>query len=153
MRYKILLGLVALFHIMFGVSLLLAEDAKLKKPDKIVERENITYFQYLYKTGEVRSEVPVRDGVPDGVMYNWFENGKVRYITVYHQGQIVSLSVFNPEGKLIKQGSYKNSLLEGYYLSFFPSGKIQYMQDFHEGKPVGAAQWFNEKGEVTLEHN
>lgn len=89
----------------------------------------------FYDNGQVRAEVPYKDGKKHGVANNYYENGNVKLSIPYTNGLRNGVSKYNYEdGKLYRETPYLNDKIHG-LRKVYASGKLQAEIPYHLGIP------------------
>jgi antitoxin component YwqK of YwqJK toxin-antitoxin module len=118
-----------------------------KEPDKTVQKDGVVYHQYFYKSGKLKTEIPVVNKKYHGACYGWYENGRLFYIISYIEGDIVCIVSFDQGGRIVKIANYKNkALINDIY--YYPSGVIKSAYNMQiDGKAKDCNQEFGVNGE------
>ena len=106
------------------------------------------YVNY-YESGKKRLSGHFKNGRPDGPMTNWYENGRKRSEARYKNGNLVSASVWKPDGQpcpitKIVAGS-------GILADYHENGQQQLEGHFNNGKPDGLWTQWDENGKKKQE--
>ncbi|MDR1305932.1 MAG: hypothetical protein LBK76_12040 [Verrucomicrobiales bacterium] len=118
---------------------------------KVVQKDGITYQQFFYKSGKLKSEVPIVNKKAHGACYGWYESGEFHYIVSFVEGNIKNIISFDKNGKIIKISNHGNgNLISDIY--YYPTGIIKSAYNMQIGGKKGQInQRFNENGEVYFE--
>ena len=93
---------------------------KLDRTKNNLEGKKIKY----YVSGEKLSEVPYKDGEPDGLYTEWYLNGEKE-----------------------KEGTFKDGIQDGLWTLWYENGQKKFEITFKDGKEISKKEW-NEDGSV-----
>jgi antitoxin component YwqK of YwqJK toxin-antitoxin module len=106
--------------------------------------EHIEY----YENDSIHFKMILKEGVIEGDVSYFFENGSKKEIRSYLSGKMHGLWVeWNIEGVKIAEANYKNNKKDGKWYVWDDTGVLRYDMEYKEGKKVGIWIIYNEKGE------
>jgi len=94
--------------------------------EDVIEKDGFTYdkktnelvngiIQIYYESGELRGEIPIKDGLPEGVAKYYSETGMLTMDRVYRNGKKHGMERFYNDGKMFSERRYENNkLISGY---------------------------------------
>lgn len=73
--------------------------------------EEINIEEEYYKSGQIKYQVPIRNGKRDGTLKEYYENGKLFAISKYEDGKLEGESkIYFESGKIKQKHIYKNGI-------------------------------------------
>ena len=107
--------------------------------------------QILDKEGNI---IETNAKIPDGVVKEYDENGKLAFEWKFKSGRLEGLSKeFSLSGTLIAERNYRNNQREGVSKKYYKSGKLLAERNFKEDKLDGMTKMYYESGKVFAELN
>ena len=92
-------------------------------------------------------DVSDKDGVLDGKMFKWYENGNLISEENYKNGKEVGLQLFWYEnGQLESKMNYENGEFEGKQYAWYENGNPDFIENFKNGKLDGTQLNWRENG-------
>ena len=112
--------------------------------------------RFFYPDGEIQGKIFFKNGILEGVLTEYFENGQLALLANYkNEREDGIFKTFYENGQLWEDNFYKEGELEGVQRSYFSNGKPESEVEFREGEPIGLAQtWYkngHKESEVTYE--
>lgn len=129
----------------------------------------------IYETGELRYEVPLKNGKRDGVLKQYYKTGELQLIsewengekkgitkTFYKNGQIKTIEIFRNNliqdtaiyydslGQILEIFPYVDGKLDGNYKAYYHNGQIEVRGKYCDGKKCGKAWIFYPDGGIKL---
>lgn len=83
-----------------------------------------------WPNGQLRMDMPYRDGVPEGVSQTWY-----------------------PDGKLECRRPHRDGRLDGLVRCWHPNGKVEHETRFEMDRAVGIGKWWDERGRLVKTRN
>ena len=118
------------------------------KGTEIREGVSVSY----HPNGKVAVEAPYKNGVLDGVLRTFFDNGNVWQTMGYKDGDEEGISMtYFENGKKKKKETFKGGVLFGAVEEYSEEGKLQRSIPYEDGQIHGVAKIFDEKGGVIEE--
>ena len=129
-----------------------------------------------YENRQLESTVPVDDGVRNGIMNVFYENGTLKYEGLWRNNKQEGLfKMYSENGNLIREnifknhkkisqkeyfeggglkskGSYKNEIKHGEWTEYFENGKLSTKTEFESGNKINMQSWF-ENGNIISEED
>lgn len=119
-----------------------------RKGTNIREGVSISY----HPNGKVAVEAPYANGVLNGVLRTYFENGNLWQTIGYKDGDEEGVSVtYFENGKKKKKETFKDGVLFGAVEEYSTEGKLLRRIPYENGQVHGLAKVFDEKGAVAEE--
>jgi uncharacterized protein len=85
--------------------------------------------------------ISFKDDLPDGIMEEYFSNGKIKKLVNYADGKLNGdFFEFNAEGELLFSGNYFNDEKAGEWNLYYPTGKIKSEFFYEEGLLSGTTK-------------
>jgi antitoxin component YwqK of YwqJK toxin-antitoxin module len=112
--------------------------------------------KYYYPNGAIFMEEMYRNNMQVGAWKLYGPNGKLRFAGTCAEpgtGGMVTVYVYNDEGGLQRQESWKNSRLSGIYREFYKSGALQSEGSYQDGRREGIFKGYYESGKIKTEKN
>jgi len=94
-------------------------------------------YQRFYQNGKLANEALYKDGLPQGEVENYYEDGTLKMAQDYTDRDHVSLKTFNENGKLKFEGVYFKGQYDGKVAVYSDKGQLQYEMSLKEGVPYG----------------
>lgn len=133
---------------------LMALFATAQLPIDTTDRRMITMQETTtkpYKLGSVYYERG-SDTPYTGILYGRFDNGNLLTMQEFVNGiGSGSWIDFDPEGRMVRKGTYSDNKVEGPVTEYYQNGKIKSVgQYLHWKNPIGEWIYYDEEGEVVL---
>jgi uncharacterized protein len=110
-------------------------------------------FKLLYPNGKIYYEIPLVNGVYQGVEKKYFPDGKIMSEIVFKNDQKSGFAkYYNLDGKLSTEGNYFNDLKTGTWKSYDNEGKVDELETFIDGELDGTCKYYD-NGILTREIN
>ena len=118
--------------------------SRVKTKGKMIGRKRVGKWIYYFSDGRTLfSEENYKDGKLDGVLKNYYINGKVTEISEYKEGKRHGSSkIYTEEGILIEDVNYVNGNLEGEGTYYDLKGVIKEKGMYKDGKRVGKWEFY-----------
>ncbi len=114
-------------------------DNKAIKSFRLIKNDNEYVDIQFYKSGKKQSIIPVKNNQCHGKCFDWYENGKIKWLRENVSGNQVGKSInYNSEGILEK--IYDNSTSE--YTTFYKNGKRKETLLFKPGSTNDQTQYY-----------
>lgn len=151
MKIKILL-LIALW----GYFSLVTFAQLNKGEDGLYYDENKDLYSGLYiefnSNGSKRVELPLKNGIKDGEVKLFFEDGSLNEIRSYKEGKMHGIwTMWNEQGTKIGVANYRNNLKDGEWLVWDENGVLRFSMYYEKGKKTGIWKMWDEKGTLISE--
>jgi hypothetical protein len=109
-------------------------------------------YKEFYPTGELKVEMNLKDGKPEGSYIVYFSNGKPNEVRAYRNGQFHGIwRTYNDAGLLISEAEYRNDKKTGTWHVWDDSGIMRYEMQYDNGKKTGTWYMWDEKGKLISE--
>ena len=105
---------------------------------------------WYYPSGEVLREENYLNGLADGMMTEFTEDGAVIAEGEFIEGQEEGQWVYETDG-FREEGNYAFGLRQGVWKRFYPGGTLQFEGDFIEENPNGIHKYFWDNGNLKEE--
>jgi antitoxin component YwqK of YwqJK toxin-antitoxin module len=136
----------------FPATAALALAACTATPEKPAENpaqasERIQYFS----DSTVSSRGPLVDGKIDGVMIDYYPDGKVRAERMFRNDLQHGRSVwYYPEGQIKEVQNFADGRKEGGDTVWYADGRLQFVMSFQQGKKHGLLQKWDSSGQLIF---
>jgi antitoxin component YwqK of YwqJK toxin-antitoxin module len=110
--------------------------------------------KYYYPNGAIFMEETYRNNMQVGAWKLYGPNGRLRFAgTCAEPGTdgMVTIFVYNDDGGLQRQESWKNSRLCGIYREYYRSGALQSEGSYQDGRREGVFRKYYESGKINSE--
>lgn len=112
-----------------------------------------TYHSY-YENGQVKSEIPLVNGLKSGSMILYFPNGQVNEIRAYKDGKMDGTWLtFTEKGSKVAEANYADGLKNGKWFIWDENGVLRYDMTYQKGQKAGLWIIYDEKGNKVSERN
>ena len=122
---------------------------------------------YYYDNGVVKSTGTYKNGIPEGTVKEFNQEGKPVDAKIYKDGILIGEGLldsankeqgpwkeFHSNGQLKSQGEYKNGKKIGDWKFFHPNGKSEQAGKYDKkGRAQGQWKWYYESGNLLREEN
>lgn len=120
--------------------------------DKTLEVPYSGYYREYFETGEVKLELFLLDGRPEGTYVVYFPNARIKEVRSYHKGAFHGIwRTYNEKGMLLEQAEYQDGLKQGTWMIWDENGVKRYEMHYDYGKKVGVWSMWDEKGALVSE--
>ncbi len=110
------------------------------------------YYREYFETGEIKLELFLLDGRPEGTYVVYFSNARIKEVRSYHKGAFHGIwRTYNDKGMLLEQAEYKDGLKQGTWMIWDENGLKRYQMQYDYGKKVGVWSMWDEKGMLVSE--
>jgi antitoxin component YwqK of YwqJK toxin-antitoxin module len=90
-----------------------------------------------YSTGELKAELYLKKGIPNGRFASFYQNGNKWKMVNYRNGVPEGLyEAYHENGKLGMRGKYVNGKRDGYWVFYDDIGNLVSSDNFENGKMV-----------------
>lgn len=114
------------------------------------EMMSTTTQRSFYRNGQVREEVPLRNGRRHGVARTWYKNGTLALEEPYQDGKLHGVCrQWDERGKLL--GEYQMNHGTGIQRVWFENGKLQWEHSFVNGMSTGPVRLWLQDGSFASE--
>jgi antitoxin component YwqK of YwqJK toxin-antitoxin module len=108
-----------------------------------------TYCE-LFDSGTIKFELELKDGLLNGVVNIYHENGVLHEVQSYKMGEKDGLwLIYNEDSKLIGSANYKNNQKHGEWLIYDDNGKLRYELYYNLGDKIGTWKQYDESGNLN----
>lgn len=152
--------ILSLLMVMFSLSSIIAQN----QPGNIIESNGLYFtdasqsklyngeYKEFYPTGELKVEMNLKDGKPEGSYIVYFANGKPNEVRAYRNGEFHCVwRTYNEAGILISEAEYRNDKKNGTWHVWDDSGIMRYEMQYDNGKKSGSWYMWDEKGKLLSE--
>ena len=92
--------------------------------------------------------------IPDGIVKEYYEDGKLKRELEYKNGALEGISrTYYQSGELMYEYNYKGGKLEGIARKYYRNGKVAYEWNYRDGKRDGITKSSNKSGLLQVEWN
>lgn len=110
------------------------------------------FYREYYESGDLKLEMYIKDGKPEGPYVVYFQNARISEVRSYHSGVFHGIwRTYNENGMLISQAEYKNGKKDGFWMVWDDSGIKRYEMQYSNGKKIGTWFMWDEKGKLISE--
>jgi len=110
------------------------------------------YYREYFETGEVKLELFLLDGRPEGTYVVYFPNARIKEVRSYHNGAFHGIwRTYNEKGMLLEQAEYKDGLKQGTWIIWDENGVKRYQMQYDYGVKSGVWSMWDEKGVLVSE--
>lgn len=145
---------LAIFLILFGLNL---NAQTISEIDGIYYENAIPYtgsYQIFHENNQVKMEMNLVDGLKDGDVKVYFENGTLNEIRAYSRNVMNGTWItYNSNNIKISEAHYLDGKKDGKWLIWNDEGVLIYELEYTEGNKTGIWKNYNEKGEFVSERN
>ena len=111
-------------------------------------------YRTFFDSGQVKSEVPLVNGLKSGSMMIYFPNGQVNEIRSYKEGKMDGTWLtFTNKGAKVAEANYTNGQKNGKWFIWDENGVLRYDMTYKDGQKVGLWIIYDEKGSKLSERN
>ncbi len=112
------------------------------------------YISY-YPNGVIKSSIPVVNGVIDGKVKFYHDNGQLSCIRQFEKGKIKDGEEINyhSNGVVESKVKYKNEKMEGEVIEYYADGKIKRKTKYKDGKANGNSKEYHRNGTLKGDYN
>ncbi len=130
-----------------------ANNVSLNAIGKYVEETGILFngnLETAYLSGKTECIYEITDGVKDGKVAVYFENGSLKESGNYNVGKKNGEWVsYNQDGKIASIAFYRNDVKHGTWKICDDKGVVRSIQQYNNGKRTGTWKSFDAKGKLT----
>lgn len=110
------------------------------------------FFREFYPGGDLKMEMFIKDGKPEGPYVIYYENARIKEVRSYHYGIYHGLwRSYNENGMLISQAEYYDGKKNGAWMVWDDNGIKRYEMSYDMGKKSGTWYMWDEKGKLISE--
>lgn len=111
-------------------------------------------YRNFYENGQIKTEIPLINGLKSGSMMIYFQNGQTNEIRSYKDGKMDGTWLtFTEKGSKVAEANYANGIKNGKWFIWDENGILRYDMTYDQGKKVGLWIIFDEKGNKLSERN
>lgn len=109
------------------------------------------YIEF-HSNGNKRIELNLKDGLKDGEVHIFFENGTLNEIRTYKAGVMHGTwTMWNNIGIKIGVANYQDNLKHGEWFIWDENGQMRFSMFYNKGEKSGTWKMWNENGELISE--
>lgn len=109
-------------------------------------------YKEYYETGELKLEVNIKEGKPEGSYVVYFKNGKPNEVRAYKDGLSHGVwRTYNEAGILISEAEYLSDKKHGRWQVWDDNGIARYEMHYNNSKRTGTWYMWDEKGKLISE--
>ena len=108
-------------------------------------------YKRLYKNGQIAAEAQYKDGLPQGEMKSYYENGKIKVIQDFITPERSILKTYTEKGVLKLEENILSNKYDGRQTLYYDNGKIQFEMTFKNNLPLGTRKDYSENGALKDE--
>lgn len=102
-----------------------------------------------YSNGRIDLEVRLKNGIPNGILKNYRENGLLWEKATYKDGELHGpFELYRVNGLLWEKGTKKNGELDGLYELYHENGELKEKAIYKAGERDGLYESYRENGEL-----
>jgi antitoxin component YwqK of YwqJK toxin-antitoxin module len=110
------------------------------------------FFREYYESGDLKLEVFLQNGRPEGTYVVYFPNARTKEVRAYRKGIFHGIwRTYNESGMLIAQAEYADGLKDGSWMIWDENGIRRYEMHYLKGKKTGVWYMWDEKGVLLSE--
>jgi len=110
------------------------------------------YLREYYETGDLKQEMYLFNGRPEGTYVVYFPNARIKEVRSYKKGVFHGIwRTYNENGMLIAQAEYLDGLKDGVWMIWDDNGVRRYEMHYDKGKKAGTWYMWDEKGVLISE--
>ena len=111
--------------------------------------------QWHGEDGQLEFERNYKDGKPDGLTREWYDNGQLRREKNYKDGKIVGLSRiwYGEDGQLADEVNYKDGKKDGFHRMWYENGQLIWERNYKDGRKDGFDRIWYKNGQLKKESN
>ncbi len=121
------------------------------KDGKYLDNEGLPYtgvYREFHENGAVKLEIELIDGIKDGKVNLYFEDGKIHEVYSYKQNLMDGLWLtYNTENIKTAEANYLNDKKDGTWKIWDDNGNLLYLMQYKNGEKTGTWIKYNDKGE------
>ncbi len=107
-----------------------------------------------HENGTLKMEMTIADGVIDGDVHLYFDNGKAHELRAYKKGEMHGRWLtWNKQGQKIAEAGYEQGQKHGKWYIWNEEGVLLYDMSYTHGERSGTWKMYNEKGELVMEQD
>lgn len=148
------------FSLIFGIitmMVLFAHAQDLKEIEGIYYNGSVPYSGHYtaYKqSGKPKMEMNLIDGMKDGIVKIFFENGELNEIRSFKKNVMDGVWItYNETNIKVAEARYRNGKKDGKWSIWNEEGSLIYELEYTDGEKTGIWKNYNEKGEVISERD
>ncbi len=146
---------------LFGQKIYKADDSNIAYDifynivyDKKSAKPIIALLKDYYGNGNLRSEIPYKDGKREGIEKWYYENGNLTFEALYKNDILDGVhKSYYKNGKLVSQTTLKNGLPHGIVKNYYKSGKLKSEVPYKNGIVHGILKEYYKKGKLKASIN
>lgn len=109
-------------------------------------------FRSYYESGDLKLEMFIKDGKPEGTYVVYFRNSRINEVRSYLNGEFHGIwRSYNENGILIAQAEYFEGKKDGIWMIWDDNGIRRYEMQYLKGKKTGTWFMWDEKGKLISE--
>lgn len=109
-------------------------------------------YREFHDNGEIRLNIFIKDGKPEGPYVVYFENGKPQEVRSYLKGEFHGIwRSYNSAGLLVAEAEYIHNAKHGVWKVWDDNGVLRYEMKYQNGKKTGTWYMWDEKGKLLSE--
>ena len=104
-----------------------------------------------YESGQLESsgEVSFDDGVYQGILKEYYENGKLKSETNFRDGKINGIvRDYYESGQLLSEANFKDGKADGLRKKYYENGTLESEVSFKDGKEISRKE-YDKKGKLV----
>jgi antitoxin component YwqK of YwqJK toxin-antitoxin module len=110
------------------------------------------YYREYYESGELKLDVFLFNGRPEGTFVVYFPNARIKEVRAYRKGVFHGVwRTYNDSGMLISQAEYANGLKDGAWMIWDENGIRRYEMHYRKGEKTGIWYMWDDKGVLISE--
>lgn len=110
------------------------------------------YYREYYESGELKLDVFLFNGRPEGTFVVYFPNARIKEVRAYRKGVFHGVwRTYNDSGMLISQAEYDHGLKDGAWMIWDENGIRRYEMHYTKGEKTGVWYMWDDKGLLISE--
>lgn len=110
---------------------------------------NGTYKEY-YLNGQTRLSIDIKEGIKDGEMYLYYEDGNINEVRSYKNNKMHGTWItYAPNNVKIAEATYNNGKKDGQWFIWDEKGTLRCEMFYKNGQKTGIWKMYDENGNLT----
>ncbi len=109
-------------------------------------------YQEFHPNGQLKTSIPLTNGLIDGEVHIYFENGLHNEIRAYKEGEMHGKWItWNEAGQQIAQAQYNMGEKDGKWYIWDENGTLLYDMTYLKGQRTGTWKMYDAEGNLIME--
>jgi uncharacterized protein (TIGR02145 family) len=102
-----------------------------------------------HTNGQIRVEIRVKKGIPNGVFETYYDDGQLRLKGTYKDGELDGLrEEYHENGQLFERRTYKDGIPNGVFETYYDDGQLWEKRTYKDGKLDGLWESYHNNGQL-----